>query len=57
MYFFRFPQMRAAAHEDISPFKHKKMKRNRKIRVLLTLYIRKVAAYTEITGIGSEAGN
>ena len=47
MYFFRFSQMRAAAREDVSPFKHKKMKRNRKIRVLLTLYIRKTAAYTE----------
>ena len=49
--------MRSAAHEDISPFKHKKMKRNRKIRVLLTLYIRKAVAYTEFTGIGSETGN
>ena len=57
MYFFRFSQMRAAAREDVSPFKHKKIKRNRKNRVLLTLYIRKAAAYTEFTGIGSETGN
>ena len=27
------------------------------VRVLLTLYIRKAAAYTEFTGIGSETGN
>jgi hypothetical protein len=57
MHFFRFSQTRAATRKNISPFKHKKTKRNRKIRVHLTLYIRKAAAYTEFTGIGSEAGN
>lgn len=57
MHFFRFSQTRAVTRKNISPFKHKKTKRNRKIRVLLTLYIRKAAAYTEFTGIGSEAGN